>query len=849
MGMLVLGLAASVPDAMAQEVPKREYLRFVPLNVPRLIRQTAASERIHLYGNRFDPAYRDVEQVDGIDDRRFAVLERMAVRFAPFLVMNSSAVPLDFRAFEDGAAAFPLYVDTWNTSVPGSALVAEETIDMLRIEAEPCGPVERMTRSSRVDDCRLLSLLEEFHPLTPFSAARRTEARDPDSSMFKVLYFDLPGADPKTWNNEFKDFQTGRLPTRYHRFVKTYVHPFIERVEGTEEDAGYELVLQYWFFYPWNDGGNNHEGDWEHINVVVSPLGAVERALSADEVEALLRGEWIDATERSRLLVIKRVDYYFHHKVMTLDYSAPNAYLPRDAWQAMVDATFRERESEQWFWKEIRHRAYEDAAEQRINTHPIAFIGADNKGTDQILALPGAKNRDSHGTFPVAGLYKDVGPAGAAEEIGRSFDHKRFFSATPEGRKRWLERWRRGGVVWLASPASIHVVPDWERVIDLIHTEVRARAEWSWLVLPIRWGYPATPSPFAGIVAHAETGNLSVVGPAFNSGWNRSGVTDEYEDYSPHKVPRLFPLGWVDSFQNEWGFLNLTFPTMSALPPFDVLSRLVAAPIRAIIGRDKPTFYPRDRLPARFFGVSSGVSYQGPSDDLSDLWFGKRQFEEFIGRLLLYILENGSENTEMIGDEDVVVENTVAPFYEVSFFIGNRFSSQNMVRHSRSDVRGAFSFNDIPEDFTVEGDFTMWEYAGSMRYNLFTGNLQPYAKVGYGLCWYRIENARVNGEPLDEPDGDWVRKPSLIPLKNLLPNTWHIGAGIDALIIKGVAAPPRGLDVSLRAEWTRYNHNLGLETADLGIETLLLLGYTAETLPQDKRITRDEFRLGVTFSF
>ena len=45
--------------------------------------------------------------------------------------------------------------------------------------------------------------------------------------------------------------------------------------------------MQYWFFYPWNDGGNNHEGDWEHINVVVSPLHAVHRNLTAEEWRTL----------------------------------------------------------------------------------------------------------------------------------------------------------------------------------------------------------------------------------------------------------------------------------------------------------------------------------------------------------------------------------------------------------------------------------------------------------------------------------------------------------------------------------------------------------------------------------
>ncbi len=52
-------------------------------------------------------------------------------------------------------------------------------------------------------------------------------------------------------------------------------------------------VIQYWFFYPYNDGYNNHEGDWEHINVRIS-----ESDTSEAEIET--------------------IDYYFHHKVKTL---------------------------------------------------------------------------------------------------------------------------------------------------------------------------------------------------------------------------------------------------------------------------------------------------------------------------------------------------------------------------------------------------------------------------------------------------------------------------------------------------------------------------------------------------
>ena len=64
-------------------------------------------------------------------------------------------------------------------------------------------------------------------------------------------------------------------------------------------------------------------------------------------------------------------------------------------------------------WKKIRYLAYLDDKETIVNTHPVCFIGADNKGLDQLLCMPGGKNRDSHGSYPFPGMYKDIGPAGA----------------------------------------------------------------------------------------------------------------------------------------------------------------------------------------------------------------------------------------------------------------------------------------------------------------------------------------------------------------------------------------------------------------------------------------------------
>lgn len=844
--LLLLSVLPPLP-APAQEIPRDEYLQFLPLQVPRLVRQTAASQRLQLFGDVTGPSYRDADG-DGIDDARHDVLRRLAVRFAPFLVMNTTAIPMNFRLFDEGSGGLPLYVDTWNTAVPGRARIAEEAIDWLRSASDPCTEQERAIGSSRKDDCRLLELLDEFDPERPASARRRVAAVDPNERIFRVLFVDLPGSDPKSWRREYEHVFSQRLPRRYEGFLKAYVHPFIKETGLMNGEPAYEFVLQYWFFYPWNDGGNNHEGDWEHINVVVSPLDAVTRPLHADEVRRILEGRGLDAAEPGEQLVIKRVDYYFHNKVMVLDYSSPNAYLPRDEWERDVRSRIKERADEDWFWRMIRRRAYQDEDETRVNTHPIGHIGADNKGFDQLFAMPGGKNRDAHGTFPFPGLYKLVGPVGAAENIGTFFDHRKFFAAEPEERSRRLRKWRRGGVVHLADPALLEIVPDWERVIDRVRSDPEARERWSWLLLPLRWGYPAVRSPFAGIVANAETGNLAPLGPAFNAGWNRTGATDGFQRYAPHRLPRLVPLGLVDNYQNEWGFLNITLPTLAILPPFDVAWRIVAAPVRAALGRQDPTFYPQDRIPFRFVGLSSGVSDLLIPEEFGELLVNRRQFPEIVARLDDFVAERGSEATAVISSVDFA-DNPLSAFFQLSFFIGERFSSESSLRHSRSALGTVVELSDVGEPFRVGAELNLWEYTGSLRYNPLTGNVQPFAKAGYGLSWYRLENAAVNGALLAVPNSNWVRRPSLLPPRNLLPNTWHVGGGLELIAIRSVSAPPRGIDFSVRVEWMLYAHALGLDIADLPLESLVALETSPEDLPRDRGITRNELRAGLMVSF
>ena len=78
---------------------------------------------------------------------------------------------------------------------------------------------------------------------------------------------------PATWKAAFEDPATGRLQRKYEPAISVYVHPFIAPVTVLgSEVPHFEFILQYWFFYPYNDAGNKHEGDWEHINVVISPM-------------------------------------------------------------------------------------------------------------------------------------------------------------------------------------------------------------------------------------------------------------------------------------------------------------------------------------------------------------------------------------------------------------------------------------------------------------------------------------------------------------------------------------------------------------------------------------------------
>jgi hypothetical protein len=792
-------------------IPPAGYLAYVPLEYPRIIRETPESELVHLYGDRASPSYVDVAPKDGIDDGRGRLLLALAARFSPYLVRNTTSVPMDWKRFATRTRSFPLHVDRWELSTTPEQLVRQEQVDLQALRGRPC-PGSDPEAAPLLDDCALVRLLLDLDPDEPRDERARTLADAPRHAPFTVLYLDFPGDDPESWKAEYRAAVGGQLPREYHGFEKLYVHPFVTAAEG----GGLELVLQYWFFYPFNDGANKHEGDWEHLNVVVAPRSRVASALSAADVRAILARD-PGGLGGDDPLVIARLEYFIHGSVFVLDLAAPNVYAPRAEWEAQLARHPQDRLGEKEILREVRERAYEDGDERVPNTHPIAFIGGDSKGPELLLAAPGARNQDSHATYPFHGTYTEVGPGGATEDIPSTFDFRRHVGKDPEP---WPARVER-----FDDPALLEILPDWERVRDLSRSDPEVRRDWSWLLLPVRWGYPAVPSPFAGVVGHADTGNLSPPGPAYNGGWNRVGASGGFRRYDPHRYSSLFPLSPVDAFQNNFGFLNAPVTVFTVLPPFDLLYRLVWRPVRALFGAPSPVFLPDAPVQHRVVGFVLGAFVNTLPSEVGAAFANSAQLPD-IDRLLTAAGITGPVTTS--------TQSNIAiyPSFQVQFYLTPRLVSQNTFRYSRNDIEVSVIPTTTTGSATMRGSLQLFEYAGSLRFNIFTGRIQPFLKAGYGYSWYRLQRVTVNGQGVTPSSSPYLHTPSFWP------NTFHYGIGIEVNITEP-EAPLTGVGFGIKAESNIFTHSLGLslhDNADLGIVA-------------DASLTRPNFDLALVVSF
>jgi len=157
-------------------------------------------------------------------------------------------------------------------------------------------------------------------------------------------YYDQPSG----WYQAYKYGKNGDPNYAGSRNENTvYAHLFLHNEE---------FVIQYWFFYPFNDFVNNHEGDWEHINVIIT---------SQDPSEA----------------EIDRVTYYFHHYYYI-------AYTTQKENPETFDCYIID------------------------DTHPVVFVGGYAYSETDVFGLgtTTGEGHGSHGSYPICGTWPAVSP-------------------------------------------------------------------------------------------------------------------------------------------------------------------------------------------------------------------------------------------------------------------------------------------------------------------------------------------------------------------------------------------------------------------------------------------------------
>ena len=430
---LACGSAALVSATDAQRaIARTDYFHHIP-PPPAIGSQTEASRRLAVYGDAALASYHDSLPRDGIDDARAARLVAIATRFAPILRRNNFSVP---RKFTDIHGWQPLlHVDTWRDGV----LTRQDSINLAAQSLTPIGASATVSPAApaAIDDAALDSILRALSPDRLLAHVLPAGPRE-----HVVLYFDFPGADEKSWRKAYR--------RQDPRAAHLYVHVFVDELPDIVGDARFVFVIQYWMFYPFNDGPNNHEGDWEHINVSITTR---ERAttvadtalhvalLTEEDVRRILQtgaasgagaGAGAGAAVPLDSLIIREVNYFFHHNVFKLEYlRAPRSHDWPRSWTSASRTSPPIWEDDWYIENAMKQRR--ELAGGRLATHPIGYIGGNNRGIDEFLSvIPrfGASfNRNSHGTYPFPGTWRSIGALGATERMsGGIVRHSRRFA-------------------------------------------------------------------------------------------------------------------------------------------------------------------------------------------------------------------------------------------------------------------------------------------------------------------------------------------------------------------------------------------------------------------------------------
>lgn len=714
MRALVVMMSLAAPIAVGAQAALRDtYIDVVP-PAPLIVAQNPGSVRVTLYGDTAAPDYRDASPADGIDDRRGERLRAIADRFLPLLRRTNFSIP---RRFDDVLPRLTLQVDRW----VNGRIATKDSIHLDRVASdEPA-------------DQRLLDLLTTLGPRRLVPAMSHPRAHDET-----VLFIDFPGEDEVTWRAAYD-----RPGVRPH----TYVHIFVDEVGAADRAERFHFVIQYWFFYPFNDATNNHEGDWEHINVRVTTAQRFAR----DRVVA--RGSPLTEKEAGRIagepaevpldsLVIQGVDYYFHHSVMLVDYATADI---------RTALTPHSEHTTTHIWQDVGFpnwavRERKRVAGGALATHPVGYIGGVSRGPGELRHItPRIRNTydaNSHGTYPFPGLWVSVGQLATTELLAG--DILPNVRSAPPGVP-WREVVDDADYVVFGLD-DFTLLPDWERVESLVARDREARARWAWLLLPVHFGFPASPSPGGGALGRTNLGNIAPEGPTFNSGWN---VTGESSGYAAHEVSVLrgpaAPAGPWLALQSGWGVMNVPLAMLGLMPGYGV-GVATALPyvvgVRRALGAPPTRVLFRGTLPPRVTSTGYGKFREHRRVDPSEA-------QSVDGQRLWFDLYFGSR---------LALENTFA------------WSSSS----ARYGSRGSSTLAHAP--------VTYRQLTGGARLNLTgreTGVFQLFARGGYGWTRHDVRTAVAGPDTVPGTGRQIGYLPTFLPSKRWWPNTLYGGVGLE----------------------------------------------------------------------
>ena len=745
----------------AQQITRATYYDYLP-PFPRIVSQTRASAAFAVYGDRSDASYADADPADGIDDRRYHTLVALAERFSPILRPNNFSVPRDLEAIF--GHRWTLAIDTWTTS--GVPLSRDSLVAITSLSGSDRDSSDGPGVLNAASDSALLALLTRMSPAAPRRSFASAEG-DADT----VLFIDMPGTDARSWRAQY-------ARRAWPKRSSIYSHVFVWNDTSAHRPDHFAFVLQYWFFYPFNDAVNEHEGDWEHVNVLITPRAFRARAetpvpiaggplVDSLTVTRILAGD----TTLSDSLAIGAVDYYFHQNVVRIDYMslAPNA--------RPDSAVASDR---RYFWEDVSfvRRAIADrlrAGGGRLATHPLVYVGGNNKGPDELLAVMprfrGSFKRNSGSSYPFPGTWQTVAGFGVTETVnGRVTPH-----TSPDTSLSW-DRLIDEPEFLTYKAADIHLLPDWERVERLVIERPEVRRRWAWLVLPIYWGFPATVSTGAGLVQHADLGNIAPPGPAYNDGWNRAGGPSlgQYQ-LRVLRTPVSPTTPWAN-LRNGWGFLNIPFAMWGLMPGYNV-ALIQLTPwmegAKQFVGAPPPRTFTPGKLPRRFTSEGQGARWQFFGADYASLL---QQNDPAVERLL------AANPGSSIDEASVRRRMSVSPSFSFSLYFGERFALENCYAWSVGDVDYRVKRPDGSSVGGVAGTLKLQELTGGISYAVSPHRhhlAQPQLRAGYGWTHYSVERISVSGANglLHGFDGGYL--PPLLPGRRWWPNTLYAGGGLE----------------------------------------------------------------------